>query len=181
MPRSVVVTARRVIVIDEDRPVADFPRSVVDASQEPPGELAVTVAGERFALRLPAAEHAHAEAVVTALEHEPFVASLGPVDLPYRTRRALTLDGPEEYSFLLTQRRLLLLARRHVRTEIALDCPRAAARVRVHETVWPGGDLVFDRIVLEAGDTTVELDVDHQLHDRACAFVAALTPGKADP
>lgn len=179
-PRRVVVTARRVIVIDGDRPVADFPRRVADATLDPPDGLIVSVAGEHFALHLPADEHAHAEDLVTALQHEPFAAALGPVDLPHRTRRALTLDGPEQYSLLLTRRRLLLLGRRHVRTEIALDCPRTLTRVRGHETVWPGGDLVFDRIVLVADGIAVELDVDHQLHESACTFVAALG-GASDP
>lgn len=191
-PRSVIVTEQRVVVFDAHQPVTDLPRAVVDATWTPPNELVVALAGERWALRVPAEEHEHAEEVLAALAHEPFVAVLDAIDLPHRTRRALDLDGYEHCALVLTRERLLLLARRQIRTEIALCCPRATARVRVHETVWPGGDLLFDRLVLEVGGKPLELDVDQRRHERACALVTALggtsapaapprTTRKADP
>lgn len=191
-PRSVIVTERRVVVFDAHQPVADLPRAVVDATWTPPNELAVALAGERWSLRVPDEEREHAEEVLAALDHEPFVAALDAVDLPHRTRRALDLDGYDGCALVLTRERLLLLARRQIRTDVALSCPRAAARVRVHETVWPGGDLLFDRLVIEVDGKPLELDVDQRWHGRACALVTALggtsvpaaprrTTRKADP
>ena len=175
-----VVTEDRVVVSDGDERVADFPRPVVDASWAAPNELVLAVVDERRSLRVPTEEQEHAAQVLAALRHEPFVATLDTVDLPQRSRRALELDTYGHCALVLTRERLLLLVRRHTRTEIALSCPRTAIRVRAHETVWPGGDLLFDRIVLEAAGKPVELDVDQRLHDRACEVVAALG-GTSDP
>jgi hypothetical protein len=102
------------------------------------------------------------------------VASLPSVGLRRRTRRALGIPVHARVALVVTDRRLTLLAHHHGHADVALSCPRAAARVQAHETVWPGGDHLFDRIVLEAGDTPVELVVDGRLHEQAAAVVAAL-------
>jgi hypothetical protein len=102
------------------------------------------------------------------------VAALPDVGLRRRTRRALAISVHARISLVVTDHRLTLLAHHHGHTDVALSCPREAARVQAHETVWPGGDHLFDRIVLEAGETPVELVVDGRLHEQAAALVAAL-------
>jgi hypothetical protein len=108
------------------------------------------------------------------------VASLPGIGLGRRTRRALGIGVNARVSLVVTDRRLTLLAHRHGHADVALACPREAARVQAHATVWPGGDHLFERIVLEAGETRVELVVDGRLHEQAAAAVAALG-GVSDP
>jgi hypothetical protein len=102
------------------------------------------------------------------------VASFPSVGLGRRTRRALGIGVRARVALVVTDRRLTLLAHRHGHADVALACPREAARVLAHETVWPGGDHVFERIVLEAGETRLELVVDGRLHEQTAAVVAAL-------
>jgi hypothetical protein len=123
------------------------------------------------------AQHARTSAPPPA---DRLVASLACLALSRRTRRALGVRAHARISVVVTDRRLTLLAHHHGHTEVALCCPREAARVRSHETVWPGGDFVVDRIVLEAGGTAVELQVDGRLHEQAAAVVAALG-GTSEP
>jgi hypothetical protein len=75
-------------------------------------------------------------------------------------RRELGGPGPRRYGFAPTRK---------------WHCAvRGVARVTDYETLWPGGDLLFDHVVIEARDATVGFDLDGRMHDRADAVVAAL-------
>jgi hypothetical protein len=102
------------------------------------------------------------------------VASLGPVDLTRQSRRALGIGRHERAAVVVTDRDLVFLARRGPHTKVATRYPRRAVRVVDHRTVWPGGDVVFERIAIKAGDATVRFGLDGRMHARAEAVVAAL-------
>ena len=159
--------------------------------------LILELAGMRLALHVSASERARAAAVVSALggvhpgpgdaiganrdledavtgPDEQLIASLGPVDLTRRSRRALGIGMHERASVVVTDRHVVFLARRGVHTRVATRYPRRAVRVIDHETVWPGGDRVFDCVAVKAGEATVRFDLDGRMHERAKAVVAAL-------
>jgi hypothetical protein len=159
--------------------------------------LILELAGKPLALHVSASERARAAAVVLTLgglhpgpgdaiaangdledafagPDERFVASLGPVDLTRRSRRALGIRMHERASVVVTDRHVVFLARRGAHTRVATRYPRQAVRVIDHETVWPGGELIFDRVAVKAGDATVRFDLDGRMHERANAVVAAL-------
>lgn len=188
--RVLVVTDRRVLLLEPRRRralacVTDCPRYAVqvtecDTTEDGAGaRLVVDLAGEQVAIDVPASEQARAAAVVQALgrqaspEEHP-VASLCGVDLTRRSRRALRIGSREHTAVVVTDRHVVFLAHRSGHTKVAMRCPRDAVRVLDYETVWPGGDLVFDRVVMQAGDATVSFDLDGRMHERAEAVVAAL-------
>ena len=188
--RALVATDRRVVLLEPRRRrafacVADCPRYAAQVSECRATEegvdlrLMVDLAGEQFAIDVPASERARAAAVVGALgrpaspEEHP-VASLRRVDLTRQSRRELRIGLREHTAVVVTDRHVVLLAQRSGHTKVALRCPRDAVRVLDYETVWPGGDLVFDRVVMQAGDATVSFDLDGRMHERAEAVVAEL-------
>jgi hypothetical protein len=185
--QGIVVTDQPVVVLERRRKesfalVAGCPRCAVEATEYRPDGvgalLTVELAGTPFPMDVSAFERGRAAAVVRALKRyaapdEQLLASLSRVDLTRRSRRELGIGPHERAAVVVTDRHLVFLARRNGHTRVAMRCPRHAVRVRDHETVWPGGDLLFDRVVLESGDATVGFDLDGR-HERAKAVVAAL-------
>lgn len=185
--RGLVVTDRRALLLQPRRRracVADCPRYAVQVTESAAthdgmcARLVVDLAGKRFAIDVPASERARAAAVLQALGHaaseEHPVASLRRVDLTRRSRRDLRIGLREHTAVVVTDRHVVFLARRSGHAKVALRCPRDAVRVLDYETVWPGGDLVFDHMVMKAGDATLSFDLDGRMHERAEAVVAAL-------
>ena len=173
-PRRVIVTDTRVRVVDGGHVTADCPRCAAELTEQGPNGLVVELAGTPYRLEVPASEREHAEQLAHALGQDRLVAALRGVTLTGPTRRAFAIEGHPCIAIVVTARRLAVLARHDAHTEVAVNCPRSAVRVRAQETVWPGGDLIFDRVVLDVAGTTLEFDVDGRLHERVVRAVTAL-------
>jgi hypothetical protein len=183
-PRGLVVTDRRALVVGRGAKaawavVADCPRYAAEVTEQRGDRLTVELAGTPFTVWVPESERTRAAGVARALApdaapDEQLVASLGSVDLPRALRRTLGIGPHERAALVVTDRDVVVLARRDGHWEVALRCPRQAVRVLDHETVWPGGELLFERLVLAAPDATVRLNLDGRMYERARAVVAAL-------
>ena len=173
-PRRLIVTDHRVLVLDGEHVAADCPRLAVTVSECGRDRLVVELAGTPYMVVVPPSEREHAASLARTLGQDRLLAALRDVNLARRTRRALALAGHASVSIVVTADRLTVLARREASTDVTFCCPRSAVRVRGYETVWPGGDLLFDRVELDAAGTTLGFDVDGRLHQRVEAAVAAL-------